>query len=240
MNRKSRRNGNKFNINPFKASTSSELGLQLSFRNSLFFNRGKQRYSTSYTFLTTKSRNALSFGAIENTLKNHQVRFTHKLAASWLFDFQSNLENSESLSENFSTKNFNIDKYAFNPKLSYLLNDTTRFDIFYQLANQENTIDFQEVLKQQKYGTSFTFAKNEKSAVTGEFNFISNDFNGNANAPVGYQMMQGLQPGKNYTWSLLAQKKITKFLDLNLNYLGRKTETSRVIHTGNIQLKAYF
>jgi hypothetical protein len=54
------------------------------------------------------------------------------------------------------------------------------------------------------------------------------------------QMLEGLQPGKNFTWSLLAQKKLTKFLDLNLNYFGRKTETSKTIHTGTVQLKAYF
>jgi len=53
-------------------------------------------------------------------------------------------------------------------------------------------------------------------------------------------MMEGLQPGKNVTWSLLAQKRLTKFLDLNLNYFGRKTETNKVIHTGTVQLKAYF
>ena len=69
---------------------------------------------------------------------------------------------------------------------------------------------------------------------------FSNTFTGNANSPVGYQMLEGLQSGKNLTWSLLAQKKLTKFLDLNLNYQGRKTETSKTIHTGNIQLKAYF
>ena len=32
----------------------------------------------------------------------------------------------------------------------------------------------------------------------------------------------------------------TVFLDLNLNYFGRKTETSKTIHTGTVQLKAYF
>ena len=65
-------------------------------------------------------------------------------------------------------------------------------------------------------------------------------FNGSTNTPVAYQMLEGLQPGKNFTWSLLAQKKLTDFLDLNLNYFGRKTETSKTIHTGTIQLKAYF
>jgi len=96
------------------------------------------------------------------------------------------------------------------------------------------------LLTRVKIGLSFTLTNNQKSAVSGEVNYFSNAFDGNANSPVGYQMMEGLQPGKNFTWTLLAQKKITKFLDLNLNYFGRKTETSKTIHTGTIQLKAYF
>ena len=65
-------------------------------------------------------------------------------------------------------------------------------------------------------------------------------FNGSTNTPVAYQMLEGLQPGKNFTWTLLAQKKLTNFLDLNFSYFGRKSETSKTIHTGSFQLKAYF
>jgi hypothetical protein len=115
-----------------------------------------------------------------------------------------------------------------------------RFDVFYQYTDKHNTIGSKETLKQQKYGASFSFANFQSMSIIGEFNYFDNNFTGSANTPVAYQMMEGLQPGKNYTWSLLAQKKITKFLDLNLNYLGRKSETSKVIHTGTIQLKAYF
>jgi len=77
-------------------------------------------------------------------------------------------------------------------------------------------------------------------AITGEFNYFDNDFTGNAFSPVGYQLLNGLQPGDNYTWSVLAQKKLTKYLDLNISYLGRKSEDSDTIHTGSIQLRAYF
>jgi hypothetical protein len=38
----------------------------------------------------------------------------------------------------------------------------------------------------------------------------------------------------------LFYKKINSFLNLNINYLGRKSETSKTIHTGTIQLKALF
>jgi len=207
IDRKIKRDGNNFNINPFESDAENQLGLQLNFRNVLFFNRGKQRYTTSYTYLSNKSRNILTIGFIENNLKSYQLNFNHKFATSWLINLQSSLEVNESVSENFVSKNFNIDEVRFNPKLSYLLNDNTRFDVFYQYTNKDNTIGNLETLKQQKYGASFTFANNQKAAINGEFNVFLNTFDGNPNTPVGYQMMEGLQPGKNFTWSLLAQKK---------------------------------
>lgn len=240
IDRKIKREGNSFNLNTFESNPDNQLGLQLNFRNVFFYNRGKQRYTTSYTYLSNKTRNVLSVGFVENSLKSHQLNFNHKLSDNWLITILSAFEENESLSENFASKNFNFEETRFNPKLSYLFNDNSSFDIFYQYAQKDNTVGFLESLKQQKYGASFMFSKNAKSAINGEFNYFSNAFNGSASTPVAYQMLEGLQPGKNYTWTLLAQKKLTKFLDLNLSYFGRKTESSRTIHTGSVQLKAYF
>jgi hypothetical protein len=146
----------------------------------------------------------------------------------------------ESLSENFANRNFELEEERFQPKLSYVFNENAQFDVFYQYTLKSNTIGNLETLTQNNYGLSFTYNNAQKIALTGEFNYFQNEFEGNSNSPVAYQMLEGLQPGRNFTWSLLAQKKLTKFLDLNLNYFGRKTETSRTIHTGTIQLKAYF
>ncbi len=76
--------------------------------------------------------------------------------------------------------------------------------------------------------------------MNGEFSLYDNKFVGDALLPVAFQMLEGLQPGKKLTWRLLLQKNLTQFLDININYQGRKTETSKTIHTGNVQLRAYF
>ncbi len=191
IDRKVRREGNNFNLNPFESNAEDQLGLQLNFRNTLFFNRGKQRYTTSYTYLSNKSRNVLSVGFIQNKIKSHQFDFVHKFGTNWLLSLQSAFDNNESESENFSSKNFHIDETRLNPKLSYLLNDNVRFDIFYQFTNKDNVIGAFETLKQQKYGVSFAISNSQKVEISGEFNFFSNDFNGNENSPVGYQMMEG-------------------------------------------------
>ena len=236
---------NSFNLDPFEAlkddlDTEDFVALNYSVRNVLFFNRGKQHYTTSYTYLTNKSRNLLTTGIQQNKTDSHQLNFNHKIDVNWLFNTLASLSNNDSKSENFTSKNYNLDEYQFQPKLSYLFSENAQFDIFYQYTSKENTIDSFETLIQNNYGLSFTYNNAQKIALTGEFNFFENDFEGDSNTPVAYQMLEGLQAGKNFTWSLLAQKKLTKYLDLNLNYLGRKSETSKMIHTGTIQLKAYF
>jgi hypothetical protein len=67
-----------------------------------------------------------------------------------------------------------------------------------------------------------------------------NKFEGETSSPVAFQMLEGLQAGQNMTWRLLLQKNLTEFLDININYQGRKSEMSQTIHTGNVQLRAYF
>lgn len=237
---KVKREGSTFNLNPFNEDENNQLALNKSIRNVLFYNRGKQRYTTSYTFLSNTNRTVLSIGFQENKLKSHQLNFNHKFATSWLFNLKTSLDTNESLSENFTTRNYKIEESRLQPKLSYLFNENARFDVFYQYTLKDNTTGNMEQLLQNNYGLSFTYNNAQKIALTGEVNFFKNSFEGNANTPISYQMLEGLQPGKNFTWSLLAQKKLTKFLDLNLNYFGRKTETSKTIHTGTVQLKAYF
>ncbi|MDT0557951.1 hypothetical protein RM697_04800 [Ichthyenterobacterium sp. W332] len=236
---------NEFNLNPLDALADDAieqgfLSINNSIRNVLFYNRGKQRFTTSYTYLSNKSLSLLSIGGIENALQSHQLNFNHKFAQSWLLTFEGSSSKNESLNENFASRNFELEELRFEPKLSYLFNENARFDVFYKFTTKDNAIGDLESLEQNNYGLSFTYNNAQKIALTGEFNFFSNTYNGNANTPVAYQILEGLQPGNNFTWSVLAQKKLTKFLDLNLNYFGRKTETSKVIHTGTVQLRAYF
>ena len=240
IDRKDKNNIASIRLNPFHSTEEDQLALQSNFRNQLFYNRGKQHYTVSYSYSESNARNVLSFGYVEQETFSHQLNFSHKIQQQWLLNLQTNLDKNRSASENFSSKNYQLNETLLNPKLSYLLDDNKRFDVYYQYQKKDNSIGDLEQLTQEKYGVSFTLTQNQKAAITGEFNYFSNDFSGNANTPVAYQMMEGLQPGTNFTWSLIAQKKLTKFLDLNINYFGRKSETSRTIHTGTVQLKAYF
>ena len=70
--------------------------------------------------------------------------------------------------------------------------------------------------------------------------YINIDFSGNTNTSVAYEMLESLQPGKNYVWSVVWQKSLSSFLQLSVNYNGRKSNANNIIHFGGMQLRALF
>lgn len=240
IDRKTKNEGNNFELNPFSSSKENILGLSSSFRNSLFYNRGKQDHSVTYSYLENKTKNLLSIGSQESDNNSHQIQYSHLLKKSWLFGVFGKTIQTSIVSENFPEQNYTIKGYQLAPKISYLFSKNTSWDLFYELQNKDNKIGELETLLQSRFGTSFSYAGENKLTMNGEVSFYQNKFEGNPYSSVGFQMLEGLQTGQNLTWRFLVQKNITQFLDINLNYLGRKSESSQTIHTGNIQLRAYF
>jgi hypothetical protein len=240
IDRKIVRDSDNFDLNPFSSDDENLLGLSGSFRNSLFYNRGKQDHSITYTFLANRARNLLSVGSQESLNNSHQLQYTHLYKKHWLLAMGGKTIFSVTESENFPEKNFEIEGYQVAPKISYLFSKNASWDIFYEYQVKDNLIGSLENLTQNRLGTSFTYASEKKLTMNGEFSLYQNKFDGNELSPVAFQMLEGLQPGENLTWRLLIQKNLTEFLDINVNYQGRKSETSQAIHTGSVQLRAFF
>ena len=240
IDRKIERDSGNFDLNPFSSAEENLLGLTSSIRNSLFYNRGKQHHSVIYTYLKNRARTLLTVGSQENSNSSHQLQYNHLLQKTWLLGFSGQTIETTSESENYSSKNFRIEGYQVMPKLSYIFSRNASWDLFYEYTSKENRIGEMETLYQQRVGTSFSYASEKQFTASGEFSLYKNDFTGNQLSPAAYQMMEGLQAGQNLTWRLLLQKNLTQFLDVNISYQGRKSETSKTIHTGSVQLRAFF
>lgn len=240
IERKIRREGGNFDLNPLPNNSDNQLGLNTSFRNSFFYNRGKQKHSVTYNYTQNELRALLTVGSQSSQNQSHQLQYTHLLKKVWLFNFGTKINQTGLTSENYESKNFKVEGYQINPKISYLFSKNASWDVFYEYQNKENRQGNLETLSQQRFGTSFTYAGEKKITANGEFSLYQNTFEGDASQPVAFQMLEGLRPGRNLTWRLLLQKNLTQYLDININYQGRKSETSQTIHTGNVQLRAYF
>lgn len=240
VERKIKRLGDQFDFNPFSKENENLLGLNSNFKNTFYFNRGKQFHSVTYSYNVANAKNLLSSGSQENNSRFHQLQYSHLYHKYWLLGVSGKLMENKVNAENYLDKNFTIEGYQLNPKITYLFSKNTSLELFYEYQNKTNTIGKLEELVQNKAGVLFNFIGIQKITLNGEVAYINNQFSGNEFSPVGFQMLEGLQAGKNVTWRLLFQKSLTQYLDLSLNYQGRKTETSNTIHNGSVQLRAYF
>jgi hypothetical protein len=229
----------KFNLNPFNTSNNNIIGLQYNFTNSFYFNRGKKHYSTTYNYTKSEHKNTTTIDDLYNFMKIHKLTFEHQLTNFWQFNFEVSTAKNSLTSLNYVNRNYQLKNETISPKISYYYNDDIFISVDYELKNNENTIGELEALTLQRIGFQSNYAKKDH-VLKAEFNMYNNAFQGNSLSPVGYQMLQGLQPGNNYTWSFLYYKKLNAFLNLNIHYLGRKSDASKTIHTGSIQLKALF
>jgi len=227
-----------FNFNPFDKDNS--IALQYNLRNNLFFNRGKQHYSITYSYLESKNKLVYITGIQENIIKLNKLELSHKINKIWLFDIQGIISNTINNNVRYSSRNMNINTNTFMSKISYLFNDSKSvFNISYRLNDKSNQLLNKEELLSNNFGLSLNHTSN-KYILSSSFNYIDNSFIGNQNSPIAYQLLEGLQDGRNYTWNINLKKQISNYLDVNVKYSARKSRLLNTIHTGTIELRANF
>jgi len=232
--------GNLIFINPFGGDNTEDLALQMNLKQALFFNRNRQYYTTAYIYQRNENNQLIALGLQQTTLEQHQLTFDHKIKSQLLAHLTAEYNRRENRSENFAQRNFSLLHRGIKPKISYFWGENSRVNIYWSAAQKENTTGAREFLNQNNFGVSCTLAKADKMSLTAEINSINNQFEGSAYSSVAYLMLEGLQPGENYTWNVLWQKRINSFLDLNFSYFGRQSPDSPTIHTGSMQLRAFF
>ena len=239
INKDQLKDGKKFNINPFDIKNDQVIGLQQNIRTSFFFNRGLQNYSTTYTFQNNKNTQNISSDFQTSTQRMHELNFQHNILSSWIIATTANTAINNNTSTGFSSRNFNILSKEINPSVSFLKDEFSTIETKYTYRDEYNNLGL-ESLKSHDFGLEYNYNNANKGSVIATINLIENKYNGPINTPASYRILEGLQPNRNYTWSLIIQKKLTQLLDLSVSYNGRKNTASNAIHTGSIQLRANF
>ena len=229
-------------INPFNQVDDDSLLVSRNnnFRSSVFFNRSRNRYGLSYTFRQTASNNLLSFGIEERSVRENSLDLRHQVFGFWLIKAQLALFDKENFSANFSGRNYQIDQLRNTYSLSYQAGAKLVLTGRYSWDQQISAGDNENNLLAQTTGFDLNYNLGSKLNAQLSLSYINNDFEGTANSPVGFEMLKELQPGNNGTWSVVLQRSLMKNILISVNYNGRVSGDNRPVHTGNIEVKAFF
>ena len=230
-------------FNPF-ANTIQEANLLSTgslIRNALYFNRTSNVINAEYTYQDNKNKALLATGFDSKRNRYHELFTRWNVLPIFSIELKAQTGMKYALADYTTGRNYDISYQSLQPSFIYQPSTNYRLSLEGRIVNKKNNPVFgAESCLLKEIGLGFKYNQTEKGSLQGALKAISMNYVGTSNSAVGFEMLESLKPGVNYTWNLSYQRTISKNLQLTIQYLGRKSEASRTIHSGNMEIRAYF
>ena len=229
--------------NPFIANVSDTAlqSLSSSFRNSAFFNRSNPKFGLEYTYQEVKNKLLLVSGFDSRERATHQEKIRWNITRKITLQTATEQEVKINKSEYAPNKNYRLINTSSEVKFTVQPSTVFRTSFSGSYREKLNMIEFGG---QRAYitdiGWDLKFNQLKKGVINATVNYIMINYVGEANTSVAFEMLEALQPGNNITWNFSYQRTLANNLQLTINYMGRKTEENNAIHTGGVQVRAFF
>ena len=166
------------------------------------------------------------------------LNFTRSFRAQFKATYGFNDNNSEF----FPDRDYQLEYYELKPELMYMYKTSFRASLSYKYKDSRNLINNLETAISNDISVELKYfgSKKAKTNIRTTFSWVNLNFEGTNNTPVQFTMTEGLQNGQNFLWTLNIDRSISKNIQLNIGYEGRKTGDAKVVHVARAQIRAVF
>ncbi len=230
-------------FNPFFSNIedTSLISTTSNLRNTLYFNRTSSIFGAQYVYQDVQSKTLLASGFDSRLLKSHEVSFRWNIKKQFTLETKGTVGNKASAADYTSGRDYTLSFYAIEP--SFIYQPSTTFRITLDGRSSKKTNDpllGGEISNVLEFGSTFKYNQAQKGSLTGGLKTVIIRYDGEINSALGFEMLEALKPGVNYTWNMGYQRSISKNLQLSIQYNGRKSEGNKVIHSGGMEVRAFF
>lgn len=219
----------------------SLVTLNLGFLNTIYFNRTGTKFGSDFTFQDNRDRSLLTNGIETRRSLTRALKTRWNITRIYTLTVIGSNGTKSNSSQFFNNRNYFIKIYEAEPKFSFQPNAKFRASVLYNYKEKTNGLNLGgEELISQTVGGELRYNAASKGSFRASYNYISNEFSVTNNTALAYEMMEGLQEGINMTWELNYQQNLSKHMQLSINYNGRVSDDAPVIHTGGVQVRAFF
>jgi hypothetical protein len=230
-------------FNPFskKLVDSTLITLNSFLSNTVYFNRTNVRWGVDITHRINNGKTLLNYGFESHKLRDVTLRGRWNINRSVATSITNKYIKNQLLTPKFANRNYQIDQISFEPVASYIYGSNLRLSLIYDYDKKVNNIGLNEKVINHAITTEARYNVLSTGTLNGKFTYNNISYQGgSANSTVGYILLDGLLPGKNYLWNLELTKRLAGNIEMNLQYEGRKPGSTKTIHTGRATLRALF
>ena len=203
---------------------------------SLSFNRLSQVWGIDLNFLRNSNRAFLSYGIETRQLQDLSLRIRSNWFKVITLDLVAKSGKNDLETPGFQNRNYSIKSNSIEPRITFTNGTRFRIQSSYKIDSKKNL--------------SFENARNASWKIESKYNLVSNtsistrvdfsqiQFSGVPSSTVGYVMLEGLQPGKNFLWTIDLTKRLGSFMEISIQYEGRKSGLSGMVNLGRAQVRA--
>jgi hypothetical protein len=230
-------------LNPFRGNIadSALVSSTSSTRNTFYFNRSSSVFGVDYTWQSNEQKVLLTNGFESRRWLHHESKVRLQFNNKIIFTQAGETGHRASSSDFLNGRNYYITYYSVKPEIAWQPGTTFRLAAKYTYTEKYNNQDYGgENAFINDWGTEIRLSAAEKGSMLAQFNYIIIKYDGTLNNSLSFEMLNALKPGVNMTWNATWQQSLGKNMQLNLTYTGRKSENNKSIHSGGVQVRAFF
>ena len=231
-----------FDLSPFskKVNDTTLITLYSFLSNTLYFNRKNSVWGFDITHRLSNIKSLLNYGFETNTRRDVTMKGRWNISKSFGTTFTNKLIKNQLITPAFANRNYLVNGISLAPAVSYIYKSDFRVSLIYTYDDKKNKMGAGESALSNILTTEVRYNVLSSGIITGRLSYNNIQFTGLNNSTVGYILLNGLLPGKNYLWNIELTKKLAGNLELNLQYEGRKPGDNKAIHTGRASIRAIF
>lgn len=230
-------------FNPFfsNISDTSLISTVSNLRNTLYFNRTSSVFGAQYVYQDVQSKTLLASGFDSRLLKSHELSLRWNIRKQFTLEAKGSIGEKASAADYTTGRDYTLAFYAIEPSIIYQPSTTFRVTLDGRTSRKTNAVALGgEVANVLEFGSTFKYNQAEKGSLLGGIKTVIIEYDGDANSALGFEMLEALKTGVNYTWNIGYQRSISRNLQLSIQYNGRKSEGNRIIHSGGMEVRAFF
>lgn len=241
------RKTNQFNgieiLNPIQSTIADSELISTSYntKNTLFFNRNSTIFGLQLSNVDNRSKSLLASGFDSRQTKYYEI--SSRLNIKRIITLETMYQNGIKVSmvDYTQGRNYRLKYDLVKPSIIFQPSTSFRVSLDARYSMKRNDKIFGgESSEVKELGSTFKYNQAEKGSLQGNFSVLNIAYSGNQNSPLGFEMLEALTPGINYVWGLSYQRSVSKKLQISMQYTGRRISGNRTIHTGGMEVRAFF